>query len=55
MVMAYFDDQPSMLREFTCKNECGACYISTRANAEKTPKQLLAGNLETLKSLLPWK
>jgi MoaA/NifB/PqqE/SkfB family radical SAM enzyme len=55
MVMAYFDDQPSMLREFSCSNECGACYISTRANAEKTPRQLLAGNLETLKGLLPWK
>lgn len=55
MVMAYFDDQPSMLREFSCRNECGACYISTRANAEKTPRQLLEGNLDTLKNLLPWR
>jgi MoaA/NifB/PqqE/SkfB family radical SAM enzyme len=55
MVMAYFDDQPSMVRDFSCNNECGACYISTRANAEKTPRQMLEGNLETLKSLLTWK
>ena len=55
MVMAYFDDQQSMLKEFTCKNECGACYISTRANAEKSPADLLAGNLDTLVQLLPWK
>ena len=55
MVMAYFDDQPSMLREFTCRNECGACYISTRAHAEKTPRQLLEANVDTLKRMLPWK
>ncbi len=55
MVMAYFDDQPSMLREFTCRNTCGACYISTRAHAEKRPLQMLAGHVDTLKRLLPWK
>lgn len=55
MVMAYFDDQPSMMREFTCKNACGACYISTRANAEKTAGQLLSANVDTLTRMLPWK
>lgn len=55
MVMAYFDDQVSMRDEFTCKNECGACYISTRANAEKTAGELIAGNLEVLGQLLPWR
>ena len=54
MVMAYFDDQRSMLREFTCKNQCGACYISTRAHAEKTPGQMLAANVSVLKDMLPW-
>lgn len=53
MVMAYFDDQESMRREFTCNNDCGACYISTRANAEKTPQQLIKGNLDTLARLIP--
>jgi MoaA/NifB/PqqE/SkfB family radical SAM enzyme len=28
MVMAYFDDQPTMKREFSCQNTCGACYIA---------------------------
>jgi MoaA/NifB/PqqE/SkfB family radical SAM enzyme len=55
MVMAYFDDQPSMMREFTCKNECGACYISTRANAEKTAGQLLSANVDTLRRMVSWK
>ncbi len=55
MVMAYFDDQVTMREEFTCNNECGACYISTRANAEKTAGQLISGNLDTLGQLLPWK
>ena len=55
MVMAYFDDQQTMRDEFTCNNDCGACYISTRAHAEKTPRELLAGNVETLRKLLPWK
>jgi MoaA/NifB/PqqE/SkfB family radical SAM enzyme len=54
MVMAYFDDQPSMMREFTCRNECGACYISTRAHAEKTPRQMVAAHVDTLKQMLPW-
>jgi MoaA/NifB/PqqE/SkfB family radical SAM enzyme len=55
MVMAYFDDQVTMRDEFTCSNECGACYISTRANAEKTAGELISGNLDTLGQLLPWK
>jgi MoaA/NifB/PqqE/SkfB family radical SAM enzyme len=54
MVMAYFDDQESMRREFTCKNTCGACYISTRANTEKTSADFLLDNGEALRQMLPW-
>lgn len=42
MVMAYYDDQQTMKREFTSQNTCGRCYISTRANAEKSAGQMLA-------------
>lgn len=52
MVMAYYDDQPTMRREFTCNNTCGACYISTRANAEKGPRDMFFENLEGLRSLV---
>lgn len=44
MVMAYFNDQPTMRREFSSRNTCTACYISTRANTEKTAKEILADN-----------
>lgn len=54
MVMAYFDDYRAMQREFSCKNTCGACYISTRANAEKTAGELLGDNLQILSRLMPW-
>lgn len=54
MVMAYFDDQPSMRRDFSSCNTCGACYISTRANAEKAPRDFLQDNVQTLRKLLPW-
>jgi MoaA/NifB/PqqE/SkfB family radical SAM enzyme len=46
MVMAYYHDQPTMRREFSARNTCGACYISTRANTEKTAREFLADNLE---------
>ena len=55
MVMAYFDDQPSMMREFTSRNECGACYISTRAHSEKSPLKMIGAHVDTLKQMLPWK
>ncbi len=54
MVMAYFDDHLTMQREFSCKNTCGACYISTRANAEKTGHELFLDNMEVVRRLLPW-
>ncbi|NIM51229.1 MAG: radical SAM protein [Gemmatimonadales bacterium] len=45
MVMAYFNDHRTMQREFSCTNTCGACYISTRANAEKTLRETIVDNL----------
>ncbi len=55
MVMAYYRDQPTMRREFSSRNTCGACYISTRANAEKGVWESLADNLDVLARFLPWK
>jgi hypothetical protein len=54
MVMAYFNDHRTMQREFSSKNTCEACFISTRANAEKTFAESLADNADTLRLLLPW-
>ena len=53
MVMAYFNDQPTMAREFSSRNTCEACFISTRANTEKTARELLADNVAILRRLLP--
>jgi MoaA/NifB/PqqE/SkfB family radical SAM enzyme len=53
MVMAYFNNVRDMQREFSCKNTCGACYISTRANAEKTAGELLSDNLQILSRYVP--
>jgi len=54
MVMAYFDDHRAMQRGFSSRNTCGACYISTRANCEKTPGELLGDNLAILGKVLNW-
>jgi len=54
MVMAYFDDQPSMRENFTCQNTCGACYISTRAHGEKTMADFVRDYSDIAKQLLPW-
>jgi MoaA/NifB/PqqE/SkfB family radical SAM enzyme len=54
MVMAYFDDQRSMQQEFSSRNTCEACFISTRANCEKTLRESLADNVDTLRLMLPW-
>jgi MoaA/NifB/PqqE/SkfB family radical SAM enzyme len=51
MVMAHFNDLETMQREFSSRNTCGACYISTRANAEKTVREMLADNLPILRRL----
>lgn len=56
MVMAYFDKQEDMLEHFTKQNTCEQCYISTRANTEKSFKEFLQDNGEILKKmLLPWR
>jgi len=56
MVMAYFDSQEEMYQEFTKQNSCTQCYISTRANTEKTFGEFLQDNGPILKRmLLPWK
>jgi len=54
-VMAYFDDHRTMQREFSEKNTCGACYISTRASAEKTKAEMIMDHKDYLMRLLPWK
>jgi MoaA/NifB/PqqE/SkfB family radical SAM enzyme len=48
MVWAKYKTQPEMLREFTAINTCEQCYISTRANTEKTLNDILADNLGML-------
>ena len=55
MVMAYFDRQEDMLEHFTAQNTCDQCYISTRANTEKSFREFLQDNGWALKRmLLPW-
>jgi MoaA/NifB/PqqE/SkfB family radical SAM enzyme len=54
MVMAYFDDHRTMQKEFSRHNTCEACFISTRANCEKTLPESLADNVDTLRLMLPW-
>ena len=48
MVWAKYKSQRDMLREFTPLNTCQQCYISTRANTEKTFADFLADNREML-------
>jgi MoaA/NifB/PqqE/SkfB family radical SAM enzyme len=48
MVWAKYKSQREMLRQFTPHNTCEMCYISTRANTEKTPPDFLADNWEML-------
>ncbi len=56
MVMAYYNDQRDMLKDFTCSNTCEMCYISTRANTEKTLADFIADNREMLlRQILPWR
>ncbi|MEN8145706.1 MAG: radical SAM protein [Gemmatimonadota bacterium] len=56
MVMAYFDTQKDMLNQFTKQNTCDQCYISTRANTEKTIADHLRDNGEILSRILtPWR
>jgi MoaA/NifB/PqqE/SkfB family radical SAM enzyme len=54
MVMAYFNDYRTMQGDFSRTNTCEACFISTRANTEKTVKDALADNMDSLRRLLPW-
>ena len=55
MVMAYFDTQEDMIENFTKQNTCEQCYISTRANTEKTFREFLEDNSHVLAKALPWK
>lgn len=56
MVMAYFDDQREMLEKFTKQNRCTQCYISTRANTEKTLWEFLQDNGVIVRRMLSfWK
>ncbi len=56
MVMAYFDKQKDMLENFTKQNTCEACYISTRANTEKTFREFLEDNGPIFRRMLtPWR
>lgn len=53
MVMAYYDDHRTMQREFSSSNTCEACFISTRANCEKTLSETLIDNVAELRRMLP--
>ncbi len=56
MVMAYFDRQEDMLEKFTKQNTCQQCYISTRANTEKSVKEFVQDNTDALfRMLTPWR
>jgi MoaA/NifB/PqqE/SkfB family radical SAM enzyme len=48
MVMAYYDNHRAMQHGFSRTNKCGACYISTRANCEKRPREFIGDNLAVL-------
>jgi MoaA/NifB/PqqE/SkfB family radical SAM enzyme len=48
MVWAKYGSQRDMLCQFTPHNTCEMCYISTRANTEKTPGDFFADNWEML-------
>ncbi len=48
MVWAKYDSQRDMLRQFTANNTCEQCYISTRANTEKTLGDFVSDNWEML-------
>lgn len=56
MVMAYFDKQEDMFENFTKQNTCDACYISTRANTEKTFREFVEDNTDAFRRMLmPWR
>ncbi len=56
MVMAYYNDQRDMLKDFTSSNTCEMCYISTRANTEKKLADFIADNWDMLaRQVLPWR
>ena len=45
MVMKYFRSQEQMVREFSSTNSCRGCFICTRADTEKSVKDLIIDNL----------
>ncbi|MDT8436603.1 MAG: radical SAM protein [Gemmatimonadota bacterium] len=55
MVMAYFDTQQDMVENFSKRNTCDACYISTRANTEKTAREFIEDNIPIIRKVVsPW-
>ncbi|HSG82886.1 MAG TPA: radical SAM protein [Gemmatimonadota bacterium] len=48
MVWAKYKKQEDMLEQFTKQNTCEQCYISTRANTEKTLVDFFADNWEMM-------
>jgi MoaA/NifB/PqqE/SkfB family radical SAM enzyme len=52
MVMAYYYDLPTMQREFSCRNTCTECYISTRAGTEKGAREFFADGAVLLRRML---
>ena len=46
-----FQSQRELIEKFSRKNICGECYVSMRANAEKSIGQILKDSLSTYKAL----
>lgn len=47
------DEQARMVKEFTCHNTCGECYVSIRSSLDKTYPQLLWENVSGFFSFKP--
>lgn len=45
LLIKHYPDRKTMIREFSNKNDCTACYTSIRANSEKSPRRLIGDNL----------
>jgi len=44
-----YDSRKELVEKFSESNDCGGCFVSIRANTEKTAMQLLRDNLRTLR------
>ncbi|HPH01569.1 MAG TPA: radical SAM protein [Spirochaetota bacterium] len=45
LIIKNFATRKEMIREFSKKNDCTACFTSIRANSEKNPSRLIKDNL----------